>query len=69
MRGTVYEEPLIGGVHELMEEAASLDDARQFVDAWTNDMPIRDVYLHLQEQAAPVLVVRIHTLSHANSIH
>ena len=68
MRGTVYEEPLIGGVHELMEEAASLDDARQFVDAWTNDMPIRDVYLHLQEQAAPVLVVRVHISSHANSI-
>lgn len=44
MRGTVYEEPLIGGVHELMEAEASLDDARQFVDAWSDDFSIRSVY-------------------------
>lgn len=57
MRDTVYEEPLTGGVHELMGAGATLDDARVFVDAWPDDFSMHDVYLHLQERAAPVLVV------------
>ena len=56
VRGIVYEEPLIGGVHELMEEG-SIDDARSLVDSWPDEMSIRDVYLYMQERLKPVLLV------------
>lgn len=47
-----------GAVHELViDSATTINDAREVVDAWPDDMLIRDVYLHLQTVCAPVMLV------------
>ena len=47
-----------GAVHELgIDSATTINEARQVVDAWPDDMLIRDVYLHLQTVCAPVMLV------------
>ena len=45
-------------MHELgIDSATTINEARQVVDAWPDDMLIRDVYLHLQTVCAPVMLV------------
>ena len=56
-----------GAVHELRTDSeATLDQARDVVDAWPDDMLMRDVYLHLQTLCAPVMLVdKVHMLHDA----
>ena len=58
--GTVYVEPLIGAVLELLQydSAPTNGDARARVASWSHDAPIYDVYMHLQQGAKPTILVR-----------
>jgi hypothetical protein len=71
MQGTVYEEPLIGGVHELMADGSMLVDAREIVKQWPGDMLICDVYAYLQDSCSPVLLVDKSPMNadHPNFVH
>jgi len=57
--GTVYVEPLIGAVLELLQydSAPTNGDARARVASWSHDAPIYDVYMHLQQGAKPTILV------------
>ena len=58
-------------MHELhTDHAATLDEARDLVDAWADDMLIRDVYLHLQTLCAPVILVdKVHKSSYMHALN
>ena len=51
---TVFAESLVGAVSELLGTGAT--DAQELVRSWPDTMPMRDVYLFLQEHCAPALL-------------
>ena len=56
---------LFGAVHELMNDGSTLDEAKEVVASWPEEMLIREVYVYLHEQCSPaILVCCVHARAH-----